>query len=125
MPETKSSPPTAINPAPLEDVKEALKEVVDPELGVNIIDLGLLYGLQYGQNNTLLITMTLTSAACPLTEIIEEQVGCALKGVVGQWCLSWAWLPPWGPDRITDEGRDQMRACGFNPAPSGGQRPRL
>lgn len=113
--ETEISPSRAANPSltSLEHVKEALKEVVDPELGVNVVDLGLLYGLEYRQNSTLLITMTLTSAACPLTEIIEEQVGRVLTSVVEEWRLRWVWMPPWGPDLITDDGRDQMRALAF------------
>lgn len=115
MSETEIRPPNAVNlsPMPLEHVREALKEVVDPDLGVNVVDLGLLYGLEYGHNNTLLITMTLTSAACPLAEIIEAQVGRALSSVVDEWRLRWVWMPPWGPDLITDDGRDQMRALGF------------
>jgi len=117
MSETEVLPPTAIQsvPTPLDVVEVALKDVVDPELGVNVVDLGLVYGLQYGQNDALLITMTLTSAACPLAELIEEQVGKALNGIIGEWRLNWVWMPPWGPDRITDDGRNQMRALGFQP----------
>ncbi len=89
----------------LEDVEEALKDVIDPELGVNIVDLGLLYGLKYSDDDgALLIDMTLTTAACPLTDVIEEQVGKALDGVVDDWRLNWVWMPPWGPERITDDG---------------------
>ena len=98
----------------LEDVEESLKDVIDPELGVNIVDLGLLYGLKYADDGALLIDMTLTTAACPLTDVIEEQVGQALDGVVDDWRLNWGWMPPWGPERITEDGRDQMRALGFN-----------
>lgn len=107
---------TEIKPAPtaLEDVEEALKDVIDPELGVNIVDLGLLYGLNYADDGALLLDMTLTTAACPLTDVIEEQVGQALDGVVDDWRLNWVWMPPWGPERITEDGRDQMRALGFN-----------
>ena len=98
----------------LEDVEEALKDVIDPELGVNIVDLGLLYGLKYSDDDgALLIDMTLTTAACPLTDVIEEQVGKALDGIVDDWRLNWVWMPPWGPERITEDGRDQMRALGF------------
>lgn len=104
-------------PTPLKDVEAALKDVVDAELGVNVVDLGLLYGLEYGPDNALRITMTLTSAACALTKEIEEQVGEALKGVVDEWHLTWVWTPPWGPDRITECGREQMRAWTFNPLP--------
>lgn len=115
MSETAISPRTAANPAPtpLEDVEEALKEVFDPELGANVVDLGLLYSLEYGQGSVVVITMTLTSAACPLAEVIEEQVGRALNSVVQEWRLDWVWMPPWGPDRITEEGREQMRTFGF------------
>ena len=99
----------------LEDVEEALKDVIDPELGVNIVDLGLLYGLKYSDDDgALLIDMTLTTAACPLTDVIEEQVSQALESVVDSYRLNWVWMPPWGPERITDDGRDQMRALGFN-----------
>ena len=98
----------------LDDVEEALRDVIDPELGVNIVDLGLLYGLKYAEDGALLIDMTLTTAACPLTDVLEEQVGQALDGVVDEWRLNWVWMPPWGPERITEDGRDQMRALGFN-----------
>ena len=111
MSDTEISRSAATNPVPtpLMDVEEALRDVVDPELGVNVVDLGLVYGLEFEQDNALLINMTLTSAACPLTEVIEEQVGKTLLGLVNEWRLNWVWMPPWGPDRITDDGRDQMR----------------
>ncbi|GAA1353336.1 metal-sulfur cluster assembly factor [Arthrobacter koreensis] len=98
----------------LEDVEEALKDVIDPELGVNIVDLGLLYGLKYAEDGALLIDMTLTTAACPLTDVLEEQTAKALDGIVDDFRLNWVWMPPWGPEKITDDGRDQMRALGFN-----------
>jgi metal-sulfur cluster biosynthetic enzyme len=100
--------------ASLEDVEEALRDVIDPELGVNIVDLGLLYGLKYAEDGALLIDMTLTTAACPLTDILEDQVASALENIVDSHRLNWVWMPPWGPERITDDGRDQMRALGFN-----------
>ncbi|GAB3540715.1 metal-sulfur cluster assembly factor [Arthrobacter tecti] len=98
----------------LEDIEESLKDVIDPELGVNIVDLGLLYGIKYADDGALLIDMTLTTAACPLTDVIEEQVGQSLDGLVDDWRLNWVWMPPWGPEKITEDGRDQMRALGFN-----------
>lgn len=99
---------------PIADINEALMDVIDPELGVNIVDLGLVYGLHFDADAVLEIDMTLTTAECPLTEIIEEQVSLALKNLVKSYRLNWVWSPPWGPDRITDDGRDQMRALGFN-----------
>jgi metal-sulfur cluster biosynthetic enzyme len=101
-------------PADVADVEEALRDVVDPELGINVVDLGLVYGVMVDANNHAVIDMTLTSAACPLTDVIEEQVGKALDGIVDDWRLNWVWMPPWGPERITEDGRDQMRALGFN-----------
>jgi metal-sulfur cluster biosynthetic enzyme len=101
----------------LDEIEEALRDVVDPELGINVVDLGLLYDLQVGADKVATIDMTLTSAACPLTDLIEEQVGAALLGdkpLVDDFRINWVWLPPWGPDRITEEGRAQLRALGFN-----------
>ena len=102
----------------LADVEEAMHDVVDPELGINVVDLGLLYGLnlEQGDSGTVaLIDMTLTSAACPLTVVIEDQTRTALvgAGLVQEIKLNWVWNPPWGPDKITDDGREQLRALGF------------
>ena len=103
----------ALDNARYDEVEEALKDVVDPELGVNIVDLGLIYDLQLGEQDELLISMTLTSAGCPLTDIIEEEIGQALDGVFDAFRINWVWMPPWGPERITEDGRDMMRALGF------------
>jgi len=104
------------DPQLIEDIEEALKDVVDPELGINIVDLGLVYDLHVA-DDIATIDMTLTSAACPLTEMIEEQVSAALVGEAGlvtDFRINWVWLPPWGPEKITEDGREQMRALGFN-----------
>ncbi|MBB4919500.1 metal-sulfur cluster assembly factor [Streptosporangium saharense] len=103
----------------LEEVMEALKDVVDPELGINVVDLGLIYGINLDETEAggapiATIDMTLTSAACPLTDVIEDQAHSALDGMVSDVKINWVWLPPWGPDKITDEGRDQLRMLGFN-----------
>lgn len=107
-----------VDDALIEDIEEALRDVVDPELGVNIVDLGLIYDLTVDPTKTLTIDMTLTSAACPLTEMIEDQIGAALMGagqeLVADYKINWVWLPPWGPEKITDDGREQLRALGFN-----------
>jgi metal-sulfur cluster biosynthetic enzyme len=108
--------PTDEDPQLIEDIEEALKDVVDPELGINIVDLGLVYDLHV-DDDVATIDMTLTSAACPLTEMIEEQVSAALvgeAGLVSDFRINWVWLPPWGPEKITEDGREQMRALGFN-----------
>ncbi|MGW6196517.1 metal-sulfur cluster assembly factor [Kribbella sp. NPDC055110] len=101
-------------PAKVEDVNEALKDVVDPELGINVVDLGLIYGITVDDTSTAIIDMTLTSAACPLTDVIEDQTRMALDGLVNDFRINWVWMPPWGPEKITDDGRDQLRALGFN-----------
>ena len=98
----------------LEDLEEALKDVVDPELGINVVDLGLIYGLKLEDDASLTIDMTLTSAACPLTDVIEDQTGSALEGLVNGFVINWVWMPPWGLEKITDDGREQLRALGFN-----------
>jgi metal-sulfur cluster biosynthetic enzyme len=104
--------------ARVEDVEEALKDVVDPELGINVVDLGLVYGLYVDDDNVATVDMTLTSAACPLTDVIEDQAQqalCAGPGpLVADVRINWVWIPPWGPDKITDDGREQLRSLGFN-----------
>ena len=97
-----------------DQVIEAMMDVVDPELGINVVDLGLVYGVTIDQNNQAIIDMTLTSAACPLTDVIEDQTRAALTGVVDDFRINWVWMPPWGPDKITDDGREMLRALGFN-----------
>src|SRR5215472_16468402 len=85
-----------------EDVLEALRDVVDPELGVNVVDLGLVYGVTLGGDGVATI------------DVIEEQAASALDGLVTDFRVNWVWLPPWGPDKITEDGREQLRALGFN-----------
>ena len=102
------------SPAQVDDVTEALKDVVDPELGINVVDLGLIYGITVDDTSTAIIDMTLTSAACPLTDVIEDQTRMALDGLVNDFRINWVWMPPWGPEKITEDGREQLRALGFN-----------
>jgi metal-sulfur cluster biosynthetic enzyme len=98
----------------IEDLLEALRDVVDPELGINVVDLGLVYGVTVDSERIATVDMTLTSAACPLTDVIEDQTADALEGLVSGFKINWVWLPPWGPDKITEDGREQLRALGFN-----------
>jgi metal-sulfur cluster biosynthetic enzyme len=98
----------------IEDVSEAMKDVVDPELGINVVDLGLVYGIHIEPDSNVVLDMTLTSAACPLTDVIQDQTSTALEGMVNDVHINWVWMPPWGPDKITDDGREMLRALGFN-----------
>ncbi|MCP2169484.1 metal-sulfur cluster assembly factor [Goodfellowiella coeruleoviolacea] len=111
-------PPPSAEVAAVDDVEEALRDVVDPELGINVVDLGLVYDIRVDADNTALLDMTLTSAACPLTDVIEDQTRAALTGgpgggLVRDFRINWVWMPPWGPERITEDGREQLRALGF------------
>ncbi|MDG4757074.1 metal-sulfur cluster assembly factor [Micromonospora sp. WMMD710] len=113
------TPAGGVSKAMIADIEEAMKDVVDPELGINVVDLGLVYGVHVDDENVATLDMTLTSAACPLTDVIEDQARQALTtgpggGLVNDIRINWVWLPPWGPDKITDEGRDQLRSLGFN-----------
>jgi metal-sulfur cluster biosynthetic enzyme len=87
-------------------------------LGINVVDLGLVYDIRVGEGNVATLDMTLTSAACPLTDVIEDQTRAALTagpggGLVEDVKINWVWIPPWGPDKITEDGREQLRALGF------------
>jgi metal-sulfur cluster biosynthetic enzyme len=110
---------TVVSKPTIADIEEAMKDVVDPELGINVVDLGLVYDAHVDDDNVVTLDMTLTSAACPLTDVIEDQTRQALTtgpggGLVKDFRINWVWLPPWGPDKITDDGREQLRALGFN-----------
>ena len=104
-----------------DEIDEAMRDVVDPELGINVVDLGLVYDARADESDAgivVTIDMTLTSAACPLTDVIEDQAHSALTGgptpLASEVRINWVWMPPWGPDKITDDGREQLRALGFN-----------
>ena len=106
------------NPAtpipPQEEVEEAMKDVVDPELMVNVVDLGLLYGVTVDEEANVTLDMTLTSPTCPLTDRIEYDTKYALDGLANSVTINWVWLPPWTLEMITEDGREQLRAIGYN-----------
>ena len=114
LPDVDLSDP-APSAAPTEDeVLEAMKDVVDPELMVNVVDLGLVYGVQLDDQANATIDMTLTSPTCPLTDKIEYDTKYVLDGLANSVTINWVWLPPWTLDMITEDGRDQLRAIGYN-----------
>jgi metal-sulfur cluster biosynthetic enzyme len=93
-------------------IYEALHEVYDPELGVNVVDLGLVYNVDVSEHGHVTITMTFTTPGCPLHEAIGEGVGVALQDVPGITSgeIRLVWDPPWKPSCMTEEGR---RLLGF------------
>jgi metal-sulfur cluster biosynthetic enzyme len=98
------------------DIFEAMKQVEDPELGVNVVDLGLVYGVdQEDEGRKVRLDMTLTTVACPLTDMIEGATNAALVGLddIQEVEINWVWSPPWGPERLTEDGMVALRAMGF------------
>lgn len=81
-----------MKPASEEEVREALYDVVDPELGIDVVNLGLIYGIHIDDANIATIDMTLTSAACPLTDVIEDQAKSATDGIVNELRINWVWM---------------------------------
>lgn len=98
----------------VDDIVEAMKDVVDPELMVNVVDLGLLYGVTVNDDSSVTLDMTLTSPTCPLTDRIEYDTKYVLEGLVTDVTINWVWLPPWSLEMITEDGREQLRAIGFS-----------
>ena len=96
------------------DGKEALHQVIDPELGIDVIDLGLVYGIEIDELGRAIITMTLTTPACPLTDLIEDECASTLAGLVEEFRIDWTWQPRWTMEKITPEGREQLAAIGFS-----------
>lgn len=99
-----------------EQVLEALKVVKDPEIPVNVVDLGLVYDVEFVEGGQVEITMTLTSVGCPVQDLIRADAEMAvsrLEGVEGV-NVEFVWTPPWGPDKMTEDGKRQMRMFGFN-----------
>jgi metal-sulfur cluster biosynthetic enzyme/ribosomal protein L22 len=113
-PATHSTPGDTSHPLVLE-IRERLLDVIDPDLGVNIVDLGFVRHVGV-ENTTAVLTMTLTSAACPLTGVMEDQIRTELLGddaIVDDFRIDWEWTPPWTPADLSADGREQLRAIGF------------
>ena len=125
VPPAATPAPAAVTPVPAASaagshgesarvVRHALSEVIDPDLGVNIVDLGFVRAVAV-EERTAVITMTLTSAACPLTGVMESQIRAGLAAVddIDDFRIDWQWVPAWRPADLTDSGREQLRAIGF------------
>jgi metal-sulfur cluster biosynthetic enzyme len=94
----------------LTQIYEALHTVYDPELGVNVIDLGLVYAVDLDKDGYVTITMTFTTPGCPMHESISEGVGAALQDIPGLSGgeIHLVWEPSWEPSRMTDQARRQL-----------------
>ncbi len=92
------------------DVIENLKNVYDPEIGINIVDLGLVYDADVADSGDVLVTMTLTSMGCPLGPVIVQEVQTALKDLPGinDIDVKIVWSPPWSPDKMSEEAKDEL-----------------
>jgi FeS assembly SUF system protein len=93
-----------------EAVVAALKEIYDPEIPVNIYDLGLIYGVEVTPDADVSITMTLTTPHCPVAETMPGEVELRAGSVPGvrDAEVNLVWDPPWGPDKMTDEARLEL-----------------
>jgi metal-sulfur cluster biosynthetic enzyme len=97
---------------PLDDdaVRHALMQVDDPEAGMNIVDLGLVYRIEVAEG-AVEVDLTMTTAACPMADMIVDQAKSAIESVVGEAArvdIRLVWDPPWTPDRMTDLARERF-----------------
>lgn len=93
-----------------ETVMDALRECYDPEIPVNIVDLGLVYDIDVSEESDVHVTMTLTAQGCPMSDMIDQQVRDALEALddVKDASVDIVWEPKWNPSMISDEGRKQL-----------------
>lgn len=106
----KAASPGEPGGALYEAVVDALKDIYDPEIPVNIYDLGLIYGVDVGDDGDVAVTMTLTTPHCPVAESMPGEVELRVGSVPGvrDAEVNLVWDPPWGPDKMTDEARLEL-----------------
>ncbi len=99
-----------------EELYEALKIVRDPEIPVNVVDLGLIYNLEVKEGGEVDVEMTLTSMGCPVQDMIQADAELACMKVPGvkKVNVEFVWSPPWTPAKMSEDGKKQMRMFGFN-----------
>jgi metal-sulfur cluster biosynthetic enzyme len=91
-------------------VREALRQVDDPEAGMNIVDLGLVYGIEVGAD-LVKVEMTMTTAACPMAEMLTEQARSVIVSIVPEGTtvdVRLVWDPPWTPDKMTGIAKEHF-----------------
>jgi metal-sulfur cluster biosynthetic enzyme len=101
---------------PADALRGALRAVIDPEIGYNIVDLGLVYEVTKPQRGSVHVLMTLTSIGCPLSEIIHQQCSVIMGAMPGVDVVEveFTFTPPWSTDKIEDYVREELRAMGMN-----------
>ncbi len=99
-----------MNKISIKDVIEVLKKIVDPEIGLDIVDLGLVYGINIDENNNIDIKVTMTSPTCPVTSIILANIEMQLESLkdVGKVNLELVWDPAWSPEMMSDEAKAKL-----------------
>ncbi len=97
-------------------ILESLKVVKDPEIPVNVVDLGLIYGVDINAEGVVDVTMTLTSVGCPVQDLIRSDAEMAVMRLdgVNRVNVDFVWSPPWSPEKMSEDGKRQMRMFGFN-----------
>lgn len=93
-------------------VLDKLSEIIDPEIGIDLVSLGLVYKVEIDGLERAILTMTLTTPLCPLTDSIENEIAHALWGTVSQFKVDWTFSPLWSVENISKEGVEQLRALG-------------
>jgi metal-sulfur cluster biosynthetic enzyme len=93
-----------------EAVRDALRQVYDPEIGINIVDLGLVYRIERAPGR-LDVALTLSTPSCPLAELIVEQASEALRAAFPETIVAveLVWDPPWTPERMSEAARAMLR----------------
>lgn len=93
-------------------VLDKLSEIIDPEIGIDLVSLGLVYKVEIDELERAILTMTLTTPLCPLSDSIENEIAHALWGTVSQFKVDWTFSPLWSVENISKEGVEQLRALG-------------
>ena len=104
------TPATEPGGATYDAVIDALKDIFDPEIPVNIYDLGLIYGVEVGDSGHTVVTMTLTTPHCPVAESMPAEVEMRVGAVpgVGTVDVNLVWDPPWDPQKMSDEAKLEL-----------------